>query len=59
MTLTDYLCQEKNEEEDLLAMKTVLMHQYNDLKTAYKSVEEDWLQLPDTILTTQGPTERQ
>ena len=27
MTLTDYMCQEK---------KTVLTHQYNDLKTTYK-----------------------
>ena len=33
MTLTDYMCQEKKEEEDLLSMKSTLAHQYNDLKT--------------------------
>ena len=33
MTLTDYMYQEKKEEEDLLALKTPLTHQYNDLKT--------------------------
>ena len=33
MTLTDYKCQEKKEEEDLSAMKIALTHQYNDLKT--------------------------
>ena len=27
------MCQEKKEEEDLPALKTVLTHQYNDLKT--------------------------
>ena len=32
MTLTDYMCQEK-EEEDLPALKTALTHRYNDLKT--------------------------
>ena len=55
----DRLCQEKKEKEDLLALKTVLMHQYNNLKTTYKSVEEDWLQPPETIMTTWGPTEWQ
>ena len=59
MTLTDYMCQEKKKEEDLLALKTVLTHQYNDLNTTYKIVEEDWLQPPETILTTRGPTEWQ
>ena len=36
----DRLYQEK-EKEDLLVLKTVLTHQYNDLKATYKSVEED------------------
>ena len=40
MTLTDYKCQKK-EEEDLPAVKTVLTHQYNDLTTAYKRAEKD------------------
>ena len=40
MTLRDYMCQEK-EEEDLLALKTVLTHQYCNLKTTYKNAEED------------------
>ena len=33
MTLTDYMSQEKKEEEDLRAVKTALTHQYKDLKT--------------------------
>ena len=32
MTLIDYMCQEKKKEEDLPVLKTVLTHQYNDLK---------------------------
>ena len=44
MTLTDYMCKEKQEEDNLLALKTVLVHQYNDLKTTSKGVEKDWLQ---------------
>ena len=55
MTLTDYMCQEKD-EEDLPVLKKVLMYQY-DLKTTYKSMEENWLQQPETILTTWGLTE--
>ena len=39
-------------EEELPALKTVLMHQYNDLKTTHKNMEEDRLQPPETILTT-------
>ena len=57
MTLTDYMCQEK-EGEDLPALKTALTHQYNDLKTTHKSVEGDWLQPQETTLSTRGPTER-
>ena len=37
MMLTDYMCQEKKEEEDLPVEKTVLKHQYNELKTTYKT----------------------
>ena len=33
MTLTDYMCQEKNEEKNLPALKTALTHRYNDSKT--------------------------
>ena len=33
MTLTDYMCQEKKEEEDLPALKAPLTHRYNDPKT--------------------------
>ena len=29
--------QEKKKEEDLPALNTLLTHQYNDLKTTYKS----------------------
>ena len=45
------MCQEK-EDEDLPVLNTVLMHQHNDLKTTYKSVEEDRLQPPETLLRT-------
>ena len=41
MTLTDYMCHKKKEEEDLPALKTVMTHEYDDLKTIYRSVEED------------------
>ena len=47
MTLTDYMIQEKNEEEDLPILKTALTHQYNDLNATYKSVEKDLLQPPE------------
>ena len=33
MTLTDNMCPEKKEDEDLPALKTTLMLQYNNLKT--------------------------
>ena len=33
ITLTDYMFQEKKEEDDLLALKITLTHRYNDLKT--------------------------
>ena len=56
--LTDYMCQEK-EEEDMPVLKTVLMHQYNDLKTTYKSMAKDWLQPPETKLTTWELREQQ
>ena len=60
----DRLCvktkgREEEEEEDLPVLKTVLTHQYNDLKTTLKCAEEYWLQLPEKILTTWGTTERQ
>ena len=49
----DYMFQEKREEEDLPALKTVLMHQYNDSKTIYKNTKEDSLQPPESKLRTQ------
>ena len=33
MTVADYMYQEKLEEEDLPALKTALMHRYNDTET--------------------------
>ena len=39
MTQTDYMCQEKKKEEDLPALKTALMHWYNDSMTIKKSME--------------------
>ena len=57
MTLTDYICQEKKEEENSPVLKTVLTHQYNDLKSTYKSMEEDRSQPSETIQTWE-PTER-
>ena len=35
-TLTDYMYQEKREEEDLPASKTALMHRYNDSRNTYE-----------------------
>ena len=49
MALTDFMCQEKKEEENLPALKTASKHPYNDSKTTYKSVKEDCLQPPETI----------
>ena len=43
-TLTDYMFQEKREEEDLPALKTALTQRYNDSKTIYKNTKEDSLQ---------------
>ena len=40
-TLTDYMFQEKKKEKDLPALKTTLMHRYNDSKTIYKNTTED------------------
>ena len=34
VTFTDYMCQEKKEEEDLPALKKALRNRYNDLKTS-------------------------
>ena len=59
MTLRDYMYQEKKVEEDLPVLETVLTHQYNGLKITYKITEKDWLQPPETIMSTRGPTERQ
>ena len=58
ITLTEYICQEKKENEDLSALKTVLTHQYKNLKTKQKSAEKDWLQPPEKMVTIQGSTEQ-
>ena len=47
MTSTDYMCQEKKEEEDFPALKTALTQRYNDLKITQKITEEHWLQPPE------------
>ena len=41
MTLTDYMSQENQEEENLPALKIALMYRYVDLK---KGAGENWLQ---------------
>ena len=42
MTLTDYMCQEKREEEDFPVLKTtVFMHQYND-EDYIENMVDDW-----------------
>ena len=58
-TLTDYMLQEKREEEDLPVFKTALTHRYNDSKIIYKNIKEDSLQPPETILRTRWTTEWQ
>ena len=37
----DYMCLEKNKEEDLVALKIAWMHQYKDLKTIFKRAKKD------------------
>ena len=37
----DYMCQEKKEEEDTLALRIDLMHQYKDSKTTLKRIKKD------------------
>ena len=37
----DFKCEKKKEEVDLISLKMVLMHRYNDLKTTYKSPAGD------------------
>ena len=59
MTLTDFMCQEKKEDDDLPALKITLTHRYNDNKDYIEKRREDWLQPPETILTTRRPRERQ
>ena len=49
----------KKEEVDLTALKIPLTHQYNDLKTTYKDLEEDWLGPEEVIPTTRGRTDLQ
>ena len=39
--LTDYIFQDKREEDDLPALKIALTHRYNDLKIIYKNTMED------------------
>ena len=58
-TLTDYMFQEKREEEDLPALKTALTYQYNDSKTIYKNAKKDSLQQLKTMLRTRWTTEWQ
>ena len=57
--MTDCMSQEKMDEDNLQALKFVLTHIYNDLKTSCKSGEKYWLQPPKTILTTRRPRGRQ
>ena len=58
MMLRDYMCQEKEEEEDFPVFKIALTDRYKDTKTTHKSTEKDRLQPPGTILTTRGPSEQ-
>ena len=52
-----YMCQEKNEEEELPALKMPLTHQYNDPKPTYKNAEEVCLKPRETTLTILGEPE--
>ena len=53
-TLTNYINQERRKKKDVTALKTELTHRYNSRTTM-----EDWLQPPETILTTRWTTESQ
>ena len=52
------MCQGKKEEEDLPEFNIVSMFLYNVKKTIKKGAEENWLQWPETIQTTQTSTEQ-
>ena len=52
------MCQENKEEDDSLALTIASMPRYNDLKTTWKSAEEDLLQQLDAMQTTQYSTEQ-
>ena len=49
----------KERRRGLASNKDSVEHRYNDSKTTDKSMEEDWLQPPETILTTGRPAEQQ
>ena len=57
MTYTDYMCQEKG-EEDSPALKIVYLHQYENLRTPLKRAKKDKLQRPVTALATLEQTEQ-
>ena len=40
MALTDYMCQEKKEEQDSPALNIVSMHQFEDSKTTGKRAKK-------------------
>ena len=50
--------QKKKKEEDSPGLKIALMHWYTNSKNTLKSTEEDWLQQPETVWTTQVSTEQ-
>ena len=51
--------QERKEEQDLLPLKTVLTHRYNDSKTTKKSTNEDCLSLEMVLANRMTITKKQ
>ena len=52
MTLSDYMIQEKKEEEDMQALKIAWINRYDDLKTTEKIAKKDKSRWLDTIQAT-------
>ena len=53
MVSTDCMCQENKEVENSRGFKIASMYRYKNLITL-RNAREDWLQTPETILTTQA-----
>ena len=54
----DCMCQKKKEEEDLTALKSASMLFLQRVEDYIENAENDWLQRPGKLKTTQASTEQ-